>query len=119
MPVYDYLCAECGPFSEIRPMAECDLPLDCPHCGDEAPRAILTAPRLGGMSRELMLAHATNEKSQHAPSSLSAMKAESGKKKHGAGCSCCSGGKIKSRKTLQRKDGSKSFPTARPWMISH
>jgi putative FmdB family regulatory protein len=117
MPVYEYLCAECGPFSEIRPMAESGLPLDCPHCGEEAPRAILTAPRLGGMSRELMLAHSTNEKSQHAPSTLSAMKAE--KKKHGAGCSCCSGGRMKSRKTLQRKDGSKSFPTARPWMISH
>ncbi|MEW6454715.1 MAG: zinc ribbon domain-containing protein [Pseudomonadota bacterium] len=118
MPVYDYLCSECGPFSEIRPMVECDLPLDCPHCGSEAPRAILTAPRLGGMSRELMLAHATNEKSRHAPSTLSALKADSGKKKHGAGCSCCSGG-MKSRTTLRRKDGSKSFPTARPWMISH
>jgi hypothetical protein len=27
MPVYDYLCAKCGPFTDMRPMVESDLPL--------------------------------------------------------------------------------------------
>jgi putative FmdB family regulatory protein len=26
MPVYEYLCDDCGPFTDIRPMAECELP---------------------------------------------------------------------------------------------
>ena len=25
MPVYDYLCDRCGPFTEMKPMAEADL----------------------------------------------------------------------------------------------
>jgi hypothetical protein len=58
------------------------------------------------------LAHAANERSAHAPQTLTSLKAS-----HGAGCACCSG-KL-SRMTRRGKDGSKSFPTSRPWMISH
>ncbi len=43
MPVYEYL-NECGPFTDMRPMAECDAPLACPRCGSSSPRVILTAP---------------------------------------------------------------------------
>jgi putative FmdB family regulatory protein len=111
MPTYEYMCSDCGPFTQMRPMAESDLGSECPHCGDEAPRAFLTPPNFSGMSSELRVAHATNERSRHAPVS-------SASKGHGSGCSCCSG-KGLSRKTLRRKDGSKSFPTSRPWMISH
>ena len=35
MPVYEYLCDHCGPFTDIRPMAECELPSACPECGSE------------------------------------------------------------------------------------
>ena len=45
MPVYEYLCNDCGPFTDMRPMAECDDPQDCPHCATQAPRVILTAQR--------------------------------------------------------------------------
>ncbi|MEO1363845.1 MAG: zinc ribbon domain-containing protein, partial [Pseudomonadota bacterium] len=38
---------------------------------------------------------------------------------HGPNCSCCSGGSTRPSKTLHHADGSKSFPTKRPWMISH
>ena len=114
MPVYDYLCEACGPFSEMRPMAECEKPSECPHCGATAPRAYLTAPYYAGMSSELRVAHATNERSAHAPKTLSGMNP---KKTHGAGCACCTG--KSSRMTRRGKDGSKSFPTSRPWMISH
>jgi putative FmdB family regulatory protein len=112
MPVYDYLCAACGPFTEMRAMAECELPFQCPSCGEDAPRGYLTAPRLAGLSAECRLAHATNERSANAPSTLSGMT-----KKHGAGCACCS--KVAWRSTWRGKGGSKSFPKSRPWMISH
>ncbi|CAN5232487.1 zinc ribbon domain-containing protein [soil metagenome] len=115
MPIYEYLCNDCGPFTDMRPMAECDEPQDCPQCAMEAPRVILTAPYFAGMAAETRKAHATNERSRHAPMTLDQYK----NTKHGAGCSCCSTSKKKSRLMAQDRNGSKSFPTARPWMISH
>ena len=111
MPVYDYLCDDCGAFTMMRPMSECELPCDCPDCGTSAPRAYLRAPHTSGMSSELRLAHAANERSAHAPQTLSQRKA------HGNGCSCCSGGTSRSLK--RTKSGAKLFPSKRPWMISH
>ena len=112
MPVYDYLCDACGPFTEMRPMAECERAQECPSCGCDAPRAYLTAPNFLGMPPERRLAYATNERSANAPATLSSLKS-----KHGKGCACCGG---KSSRTLNRsRDGSKSFPASRPWMISH
>ncbi len=113
MPVYDYLCSECGPFTEMRPMMECDAPQSCPECSALAPRAFLTAPYFATMSRESRLAHATNERSAHAPKTLGEYKAL-----HGPGCGCCSG-KKPARLVTKSKSGAKGFPTARPWMISH
>jgi putative FmdB family regulatory protein len=112
MPIYDYLCDDCGPFTVMRPMAECDAPHDCPECGGTAPRAFLTAPYFAAMDAGRRQAFATNEQSAHAPKSLSQMKS-----KHGAGCSCCSGTSM--RYTKKYKNGAKSFPMKRPWMISH
>ncbi len=109
MPVYDYLCGDCGPFTDMRPMAECDLPSDCPACGASAPRVILTPPHFAAMPAATRKAHAANERSAHEPRSL--------KSSHGVGCACCSG--KPSRMTSRGKDGSKSFPASRPWMISH
>jgi putative FmdB family regulatory protein len=113
MPVYDYLCSECGPFAELRPMAECDAPQPCPGCGGLAPRALLTVPHFALMSAERRLAHATNERSAHAPERLGEFKA-----RHGPGCACCSG-RLPKRSVMRGKDGAKSFPGSRPWMISH
>ncbi len=110
MPVYEYACAECGPFAALRPMAEYADPQSCPDCGSESPRVMLTAPMLAGMDAGRRTAFATNERSANEPKST---------KKHGAGCGCCSGGGKKGRLTMYGKDGSKSFPTSRPWMISH
>jgi putative FmdB family regulatory protein len=44
MPVYDYECDSCGPFTFMRPMAQCDRPARCPQCGGKAPRAFLNVP---------------------------------------------------------------------------
>jgi putative FmdB family regulatory protein len=112
MPVYDYLCERCGPFTHMRPMAECEAPADCPRCRRAAQRAFLTAPYFAAMPVERRLAHATNERSAHSPATLSSMK-----KNHGAGCACCSGKFM--RKSSRGKNGAKSFPGSRPWMISH
>ena len=112
MPVYEYLCEGCGPFTQMRPMAESELPSECPDCAATAQRVILTAPYCSSLSAESRTAHAKNEGSANAPRSLSSLKQE-----HGAGCACCSS--RSSRFTRRGKGGSKSFPTSRPWMISH
>jgi putative FmdB family regulatory protein len=112
MPVYEYLCRECGPFTQVRAMAEYELPSDCPSCEASSPRVLLTAPRCSAVSAQTRTAHAINERSADAPRTLSATRAS-----HGAGCSCCSG--RSSRLVKRGKGGSKSFPTSRPWMISH
>ena len=112
MPVYDYECKSCGPFTTMRPMAECDRTSACPRCGDDAPRAYLTAPYFAAMSADRRLAHATNERSAHAPRTLASLGG-----KHGAGCACCS--PKSGRKVNRGRNGAKSFPSSRPWMLSH
>jgi putative FmdB family regulatory protein len=108
MPVYDYDCADCGTFTVLRPMAEYLQPHPCPGCGDDAGRVLLTSPAFAGMDAGRRTAIATNERSANAP------KQSFG---HRPGCACCAG--TASRRTRTGKDGSKSFPAARPWMISH
>jgi putative FmdB family regulatory protein len=117
MPVYDYLCDRCGPFTEIRPMSDYDAPRECPACGEQAPRALLTAPYFAAMSADRRIAHAINERSASSPSALSELN-----RAHGPGCRCCSGKSL--RPAEHGRDGAgrasaKSFPTRRPWMISH
>jgi putative FmdB family regulatory protein len=69
MPTYEYECADCGPFSELHPMAEFDRPQPCPDCSLPAPR-LLTAPALGGGAQESAAGAAL-------PSA------------HAGGCACC------------------------------
>jgi hypothetical protein len=94
-------------------MAECDEPHDCPTCEAEAPRVILTAPAFFCMPAASRKAHATNEQSRHAPKTSAEYKAS-----HGKNCGCCSS-KKPSRLVKKTATGATSFPTARPWMISH
>jgi putative FmdB family regulatory protein len=117
MPVYDYMCDACGPFTQTRPMSEYNHPQDCPECAASSPRAILSAPRLATMDSGRRTALSTNERSANAPMNVSQFAAAQASTKHGAGCGCCSG-KMKSR-TRTAQNGAKSFPSARPWMISH
>jgi putative FmdB family regulatory protein len=112
MPVYEYLCDECGPFTDMRPMAECDAPQDCPNCESTSRRVILTAPNFFSLPADKRKAHAVNERSANAPKTSSEFKAS-----HGASCGCCSA--KPSRLVKKNNGGGKSFPTARPWMISH
>ena len=117
MPIYEYECAHCGPFEDMQPMARSGEPSACPACGASAPRVMLTAPRLAMMDAGRRTAFATNERSAHVPHYSTKDSRAGG---HGPGCSCCSSSKGKrGRKTAVGRDGSKSFPSARPWMISH
>jgi putative FmdB family regulatory protein len=109
MPIYDYDCPSCGPFAVLRSMSEFELPHDCPNCNAEAPRVILVAPAISGMSSARRAAAETNERSSHEP------KRSRG---HAPGCGCCSGGKT-SKASGKGASAMKSFPSARPWMISH
>ena len=111
MPVYDYLCGACGPFTALRPMAEFQAPHACAGCGVPARRAILTAPSLSAMDGGRRNAFATNERSANAPTKA---------KRHPASCGCCKGGSRKAEAVGgPGAAAAKSFPAARPWMISH
>ena len=46
MPRYEYDCSRCGSFSDFRPLAEYELPVACPSCGAELPRAVLCFPAI-------------------------------------------------------------------------
>ena len=109
MPIYEYWCPTHGLFEATRPMAEYKSPCECPDCGVQAGRVLVTVPRLAVMDSGTRTAHATNERASHAPKST---------RTHGPNCGCCGGKSIKSQ-VLRRSDGSKSFPAKRPWMISH
>ncbi len=105
MPVYDYSCDACGVFAVHRPMAEYREPHDCPSCGVPAPRVLLTPPRLAGMESARRTAFQTNERAAHSPRQASAhtyMDPAAG-----------------ARAARDASGGAKTFPGARPWMISH
>src|SRR4051812_32203878 len=104
MPTYDFECADCGRFSVLKPIAQRAEPQPCPGCGRVAGR-VLEAPRLALMPQAQRHASAVNEKSRHAPRVSQA---------HPPGCGCAShAGASSDTKAV------KSFPRARPWMISH
>ena len=97
MPMYDYQCASCGPFTAFRPMADYAKPAPCDECGADAPRAILSAPAFASMDGGLRAAHATNERARHEPRRWSGA--------HSAACGCC-----KPRRPAPAASAAKSFP---------
>ena len=111
MPAYDYDCCQCGSFTVFRPMAEYQLPHPCPGCGAAADRVLLSAPAFANMNGGRRQAIATNERSANEP------RQSRNSSRHAPGCGCCTS--ATSRRTFTAKDGTKSFPAARPWMISH
>ena len=112
MPTYEYQCGECGNGFAVRKSLEQRHSGDCcPACGEAAARVLITPPALRALPEVQLRAHEINERSAHAPrSSLDRVV-------HGAGCGCC--GNATSTSAKRTPDGKKSFPTRRPWMISH
>ena len=106
MPLYDYICADCGPFKETAPISQYDAPCACPTCGTLSERNLLCTPQVSAVSSLARKAHAVNERSADSPRRAKA----NGLKP--------SGPRIKS-KAITHASGSKSLAGNRPWMLSH
>ncbi|MCJ2028833.1 zinc ribbon domain-containing protein [Methylobacterium sp. J-043] len=81
MPIYDYACDACGPFTAMRPMAQFRDPCACPECGDAVARTFLSAPAIVGGNAGGRLAFAATEPSATHSGGAPAV--------HPAGCGCC------------------------------
>jgi putative FmdB family regulatory protein len=66
MPIYEYECREHGLFEQTRPMHRSAEGASCPECTAASPR-VLSVTRTSVVPRAASIAHARNEKSQHAP----------------------------------------------------
>ena len=66
MPVYEFVCEDCGPFEQRRPFAEAGEPMACPSCGHEA-RRVYSIPNTRRMPTALSGAMDRAEKSAHEP----------------------------------------------------
>lgn len=107
MPVYEYECRRHGYFEAMRPMSESQAQQPCPQCDRASPRVILSAAAVPFMAPAARHAHSTNERAQHEPKS-------SKHHVHGRNCGC---GSKKANATATA--AGKTFPSKRPWMISH
>lgn len=66
MPIYEFLCEDCGPFEERRSFAEAGASTACPFCG-EAARRVYSMPSTRKMPSALSNAMRRTEKSAHEP----------------------------------------------------
>lgn len=79
MPLYNYVCQDCGPFDEWMAMAESGNACACPSCEMPSDRDV-AAPHLSLMNPTLRRALARSETSASEPRVV--------KKEHLAGCGC-------------------------------
>lgn len=109
MPLYDYICAGCGPFRAWQTLARADAPAACPDCEARAPRAI-AAPFVANMNPHSRIAHQRNEKSAHEPQTMSRKQLDKAGAKRSGGSACHHG----------HGHGHKhAHGGGRPWMIGH
>jgi putative FmdB family regulatory protein len=81
MPIYDYRCPTCGPFTAMQPMARYREPYACPACDIPSARTLLGAPALAGTDisqRGGPVSGGREGSGQRTP-----------KAAHPAGCGCC------------------------------
>ncbi|ARU56447.1 FmdB family regulatory protein [Oleiphilus messinensis] len=139
MPVYDYKCREHGLFHELATLEGSAQPCACPLCGVPSPRVIMIPPQVLAMAPEQRRARAVQEKAKHEPivSTLDSRaeasdKADFYRRKEATGshgrqqpgqCGCSHEHRSDQSSLKQQvvflPDGSKIFPSQRPWMISH
>jgi putative FmdB family regulatory protein len=117
MPIYDYMCSDCGNFDALRPTARRDDAAECPACGELSVRVFANGPHLARLDADTRRAMDGNVRAAHAP--VSSKDYESGYKrlKHPSGCGCCGTSKRSATQTFA--NGNKTFVGKRPWMISH
>jgi len=66
VPVYEFLCKNCGSFEQRRSFVEAGDPMMCPSCGEEA-RRIYLMPATQKVSATLSNTMNRVEKSAHEP----------------------------------------------------
>lgn len=66
MPIYDFVCEDCGPFEQRRSFTEAGEPMACPSCEKEA-RRVFSMPNTRSMPVALSGAMNRAEKSAHEP----------------------------------------------------
>lgn len=117
MPVYDYKCPDHGIFHELATMDNSDKPVACPVCQKLSARVIMMAPGILDMSPVKRKAHQHNEQACHEPhhSTVETRLENEDRLKHGCGCKY----EKRTSNLMYTADGSKIFPSMRPWMISH
>ena len=113
MPVYDYKCAEHGPFRELVRMADSAKPSHCPECRVLSARIIL-APGLSRLSARKIQAHEINEQNQHAPA-LSTRARREQEHEHAAG----RGKGPPGAGLMPTAKGARRSALKRPWMLGH
>jgi putative FmdB family regulatory protein len=118
MPLYEYECVSCGPFSALRKMSESSLSALCGGCGSESGR-IISVPNFALMAKAKKAAYERNEKSAHEPKAI---------KRSSCGCAgthtCQATTKVnKEGKSNSQPEGGgfqmQTKRTARPWMLGH
>lgn len=130
MPLYDYKCPKHGIFHELAILEESSLPQACPHCATPSPRIIMIPPEVLAMAPDRRKAMSINEKSRHEPTFSTAESREEliTGHRHTKNCGCHSNKELLSKhpdrsslrqQVILMQDGSKVFPSQRPWMISH
>ena len=117
MPLYNFECAECGPFLSFLTMGDRNRRVTCVTCNRKAER-VITAPSLGLMPSSRRKAHAINERSRHEPR-VSRGRGHVCK----SGCAC---GKPANRTIGKVGSTSDERPllksarkSPRPWMLGH
>jgi len=131
MPLYDYKCPKHGLFHGLQAMEKSAEPCKCPQCGTLSARIIMISPEIIKMAPNQKKAMEKNEKALHEPIfSTEDSRAEAAEKvafakqkghKHGS-CGCSEHKPEYSalkQQVIFLPDGSKVFPSQRPWMISH
>ncbi len=99
MPLYNYLCSDCGPFDAWRAMAEAEHDCACPSCLKPG-RRLVSTPHINLMNASLRRALARSEQSSSEPRVV--------KKAHLAGCGCA-----------LCKTGSRRPSVRHRWMVGH
>ena len=103
MPLYDYVCDDCGDFRSWRKMSESGDSMACPTCEQIVGRAV-TAPSLALIPNNNRIAHSRNEKSADQPDVVTRSSMDNSH----AGAHQCSG-----------HGHHAGHSHGRPWMIGH
>lgn len=100
MPLYNYSCDDCGPFTSWAEMSDAENPMCCPSCAVDANRMMAT-PHLSAMGSGLRRALARSEKTASEPRVVS--------REHLGNCGCSLCATRKKQPT----------PIERRWSLGH